>query len=159
MTHFYVWLKLCYASLRDKNLEPRLYLALVGPTEMYKTFTQALIITPILGGRPAADPYDYFTGETKFNADLVKTEHLMINDEQPHDDSERFNSKVKTYCDEIHHRIHPKGKDAVNVKVRWFLTHSANDTWPKILALPDFGDPAIDARTLLLNFEGPSLTD
>ena len=157
--HFYVWLKLSYESLRDGNLEPRLYLALVGPTEMYKTFTQELIITPILGGRPAADPYDYFTGKTHFNAELAKTEHLMINDEEPHDDSERFNSKVKQYCDEVHHQIHPKGRDKVTVKVRWFLTQSANDTWPKILALPDFGDSAIDARTLLLNFEGPSLAD
>ena len=62
--HFYVWLKLSYEALRDGRLEPGLYLIFVGSTGMYKTFTQELIIPPILGGRPAAHPYQFFTGGT-----------------------------------------------------------------------------------------------
>ena len=77
--YLYGWLKVALAGLRDRRWAAGQVLAFAGPVSGGKSLLQCLI-TELLGGR-SAFPYQYMTGETTFNADLFRAEHLVVDDQ------------------------------------------------------------------------------
>src|SRR6266478_86630 len=104
------WLKVAVNSLRTHRYTPGQAVAFAGPGGVGKTFVQEHIVTPLLGGRMAR-PYQYMSGQTPFNAELCKAEHLMISDEIGKTDLEsrtEFGAKLKDICVNHSQKLHGK---------------------------------------------------
>lgn len=150
--YFYGWMKVSLASLeRGPRFVPGQMLVFAGPAGCGKSLLQNLI-TEMLGGR-SAGPFDYMTGETNFNADLVEAEHLMIEDEAASSDSRirrYFGAKVKTMLYNETQRIHGKGRKGLKLCPFWRITLSVNDEPENLMVLPMLDESLMDKVMLFL---------
>jgi hypothetical protein len=140
LEYFYGWAKHAYESLATTKFQPGQMLVFGGPKDTGKSFVQAHIITPLLGGRQS-NPYQYMTGMTTFNGELFKAEHLAISDEMPAtEDRERlaFGNAIKKLVSEEKHRLHAKNREGVNLTAPpfWRVTMSVNDEPEDLMQLP-----------------------
>jgi hypothetical protein len=157
--YFIGWLKVAYEALSSGNFIPGQVLVLVGQPNTYKTFAQENIITPILGGR-TAEPLQFMTGQTSFNSDLFKAEHLMISDEVPstdYEDRKRFASAIKKLTFNETQRMHAKGRDAIDLKPLWRISMSLNPE--DIEILPPIEDGLTDKVMLFAVNDPISIKD
>jgi uncharacterized protein DUF5906 len=123
------------------------------------------LITEILGGR-SAKPHRYMMGQTDFNGDLVRAEHLMIEDEPASTDlrSRRdFGSRIKEITANVMQSCHPKHRDAITLDPFWRLTISVNDEPENLMVLPPLDDSLEDKLIILKTYQQampmPSETD
>lgn len=139
------WLKLSLEALAAGATRPGQAIAIVGPKDCGKSFLQN-ILTQLLGGRSAV-PYQYMTGQTPFNRDLIGAEHLMVEDNDARTDikSRRtFGSAVKVITVNEDQRLHAKGRDAVMVRPFWRLSITVNDEPENMMLLPPLDDSLAD---------------
>jgi len=146
------WLKHAYLNLLPENKAyyPGQMLALCGEPNGGKNFFQD-IVTEVLGGR-VAKPYRYLCGGTTFNSDLTGAEHLQISDEvakQDYATRRKFGSAIKDICVNNQQSIHAKGKEAINLPLRWRLTASLNDRDEDLCILPPY-EPQLWEKIILL---------
>ena len=144
------WLKVAYESLRDGLRRPGQALALAGPADSGKSFSQQ-IITAILGGR-ACNPFRYLSGKTAFNSDLIAAEHLAIEDTASSRDireREAFGQNLKELTVNHDQSLHGKGRDALTVQVFWRVTISLNDEPYALMVLPPLDSNMRDKLILL----------
>ncbi len=73
----YAWLKTSRAALRAGVMRPAPWLIFSGPSNCGKSFVQGAVLTPLLGGRHA-DPADWILEKTQHNAEIIGSEHVMI---------------------------------------------------------------------------------
>ena len=155
--YFYGWLKVTLEALHSRKLRPGQTLALCGPHDCGKSLLQNLI-TILLGGR-AAKPYQFMAGQTPFNADLFEAEHLQIEDDQSSTDiraRRNFGASIKAFCVNESHRLHDKGRRAVNgLKPFWRVTITVNDEPENLMVLPPLDDSLEDKLMLLRAFKRP----
>ncbi|MEI6070873.1 MAG: DUF5906 domain-containing protein [Verrucomicrobiae bacterium] len=144
------WLKVGLESLYSGILRPGQALAIVGPKDCGKSFLQN-ILTQLFGGRSGI-PYQYMTGQTQFNHDLFKAEHLMIEDNDPRTDikSRRaLGSAIKVFTVNEDQRCHAKGRDGVVLRPFWRLSITVNDEPENLLLLPPLDDSLADKMLIL----------
>ena len=146
------WLKHAYLNLLPENKAyyPGQMLALCGEPNGGKNFFQD-IVTEVLGGR-VAKPYRYLCGGTTFNSDLTGAEHLQISDEvakQDYATRRKFGSAIKDICVNNQQSIHAKGKEAINLPLRWRLTASLNDRDEDLCILPPY-EPQLWEKIILI---------
>lgn len=148
---FLNWLHLSYKyhfeSISTGQLinMPSQVLAFAGPAGCGKSLTQR-IITELLGGR-CAKPYQFMTGDTAFNGDLFKAEHLTIEDESPSTDMRArriLGNWIKQIATGEEHRLHCKGVDAVMLNPFWRLTISLNEEPENLKVLPPLDESTKD---------------
>jgi hypothetical protein len=148
------WLKHAYLNLLPENqaFQPAQMLALCGEPGAGKNLFQD-IVTEILGGR-VAKPYRYLSGGTTFNSDLTGAEHLQISDEvakQDYPTRRRFGSAIKDICVNNQQSIHAKGREAINLPLRWRLTASLNDREEDLQVLPPY-EKQLWEKIILIKF-------
>ena len=150
---FLAWLKRCVEDVRAGQPRQKQILILAGAKDSGKGRTQEQIITDCLCGR-MADPIEYLTGETGFNADMFGASHLMSGDPAvsvKKDERQRFKQKLKQLAVSQWHRYHPKGKDAVLLAPVWATSISINLSPDDLALLPaptaDFADKVIMLKT------------
>lgn len=68
---FLAWLARSYKAFYSGKVKLGQSVFICGPKNNGKTFLTTCIVKPLLGGR-AADPQQYFTGETPFNSELFE---------------------------------------------------------------------------------------
>ena len=150
------WLKVAINSVRTHKHVPGQAAVFGGGAGVGKTFLQDNIITPLLGGRMAR-PYQYMSGQTPFNAELCKAEHLMISDEIGKTDLEsraELGVKLKDICVNHNQKLHGKHKDGYTIRPYWRLTISVNDNENSMKILPPLDDETWE-KILLLKFSMP----
>ncbi len=149
--HFYAWMKAAFMALEaGPPFSPGQALAIAGERGCGKSLLQNLI-TEMLGGREAK-PFRYFAGKTDFNHDLLKAEHLKLDDEigrSDHRARREFGSKIKETVANQRISCHPKGSDAFMLEPFWRITISLNDNAESLMILPPMDDD-IDDKIFLL---------
>ncbi len=104
-----------------------------------------------------ARPYQYMSGQTPFNAELCKAEHLMISDEIGKTDLEsrtEFGAKLKDICVNHSQKLHGKHKDGYTVRPYWRLTISLNNNEQYMKILPPLDESVMD-KLMLLKLQKP----
>lgn len=143
---FFGWLKCARQSMKaGPPWRPGQILILAGPAGCGKNLCQA-IITEILGGR-AAKPYQYMTGDSPFNRQLLESEHLVIQDELPLQDikSRRiFGARIKDFVVNELQQFHAKGIDAITLTPFWRLSISLNEEVENLQILPPLDESIRD---------------
>jgi hypothetical protein len=89
-----------------------------GPKNCGKSLVAATILTPLLGGK-SEDPFQYFVGETPFNAELTGAGHLVLEDSSSAKDiatRRRLGQEIKKYAANVKKKIHGKNKDGISLK-------------------------------------------
>lgn len=147
---FLSWLAVARRCLDAQTFRPGQVLVLCGAANCGKSLLQH-IITQVVGGR-AANPFQYMSGDTTFNADLVGAEHLMMEDVRSTSDirsRREFGSQIKTItaCDA--QRVHAKGRDALTLRPFWRASLSINDEPENLAVLPPLDDSILDKLILL----------
>ena len=148
-----LWIKVAYECLASRNFRPGQALVMCGPPGCGKSLFQK-VLTQILGGR-TAKPYQYMTGGTQFNSDLLGSEHLTIEDENPSSDiraRRTFGSFIKDIVANSDQRLHAKKCDALMVQPFWRLSVSLNNEPENIMMLPPL-DLSIADKLILLMVE------
>lgn len=145
------WLKVAYQTLRTQSKRTGQVLYLIGPKGCGKSRIQHHIITPLLGGR-SADPLQYLAGRTDFNAELVGSEHLLVEDPDvsgEFNERDKFGKRLKQLAANDSHSLHAKGKDGMTVFPFWRVSVSQNDEQSAIDMIPPleiFADKLIMLR-------------
>ena len=149
--YFDAWIKCALLALKAGSpFRPGQVLGIAGPPGCGKSLLQDLI-TEILGGR-SAKPYRYLTGDTSFNSDLFRAEHLCIEDEPASVDARtrrHFAAAIKGLCVNRVQSFHPKGKDSMSMTPFWRLSISVNDDQDHLMVLPPLDDSLLDKIILL----------
>jgi hypothetical protein len=145
------WLKVSVeAPLNDKSRLGQVMI-LVGPKNAGKSLVQNYIVTPLLGNR-MAKPYRYFSGRTDFNADLMRAEHLMIEDDVASTDIKsrrQFGTNLKQVAANDGHSCHGKYKEAITLYPHWRCTLSVNEEREHLMILPPLEDGLEDKLMIL----------
>jgi|HubBroStandDraft_3_1064219.scaffolds.fasta_scaffold31609_2 hypothetical protein len=144
--YFLAWLRQAYFHLRNQTRSYGQALFLVGPRQCGKSLLQVRLITPILGGR-SAEPFTVITGETRFNSDLVRADHLMIEDKGPSwrgFDRNKFADNIKAITVNVSERCEGKGQDAFTVYPIRRLTISINEESQNFQLIPALDDSILD---------------
>lgn len=154
---FCCWLKIGYQALRAGQRRPGQALIIVGPPDCGKSRIQHQIITPILAGR-SADPKSFFFGRTDFNAELIGSEHLLV-EEVPsssrHEERLFFGERIKEIVANDTARLHKKNRDAVTVSPFWRLSITLNDNPEKLRCLPPLTDDLAEKIIMLQAKQAP----
>lgn len=156
--YFCLWVKLAWESLTRRVFMPGQMLALFGPGGCGKSFLQQ-IVTEILGGR-SADPYPFMVGDTSFNSDLAKAEHLMIEDPKARTSfsaRREFGISIKNWTVNAQIRVHAKGREAITMPLFRRLTLSCNDERENMMIMPPLDESLLDKVALLKC--GPTVLD
>lgn len=147
----YAWLK---SALRSLYAGPPFrrgqVLALAGPVGCGKSLLQS-VLTEVFGGR-VARPFQYLMGDTAFNEDLLKAEHLMIEDEASSRDPRKrdfFGAALKNLVANDVTRAHPKGSKALYLQSFARVTISLNDQPENLSVLPIIRGDLVDKIILL----------
>ncbi len=129
-------------------------LVLAGPAGCGKSFWQNHVISGILGGR-TANPMQYMSGGTGFNEDIIRAEHLMMEDQHSRTDirSRRaLGAAVKEFTVNRMQRCHGKGKDAMAIDSKHWISLSLNDEAENLSILPPMDESLKDKIALIRCF-------
>lgn len=140
------WSKNAVSSLYNGMNKRGQLLVLAGPHGCGKSFWQNRVITPMLGGR-VARPMQYMTGQTSFNEDIIRCEHLLMEDENSRIDlrtRREFGTAIKNFTVNNVQRIHGKGRDAVTVESSHWMSLSVNDEAENLGCMPPMDDSLED---------------
>lgn len=112
-------------------------LVLYGPAGTGKTFVLDKIIVKLLGGRKG-QAFRFISGGTGFNADLLQSEVLAVDDEFNGDakNAGKLEANIKQITATRTHRIEAKGVDAAYLSPFWRLVLCVNDTPRGMSVLP-----------------------
>jgi hypothetical protein len=146
LDHFLAWMRLSYLSLIQQLRSFGQVLFLVGPAQCGKSLLQVRLITPILGGR-SAEPFTYMTGQTHFNSDLIKADHLHIEDQgvsHRQFDRHKFEDFIKITAVGTATRAEAKGQDAFMVYPIRRMTVSLNGESYNFETIPDLSESLVD---------------
>jgi len=150
LIHFMGWIKYARQALHEGVRRPAQALVMAGPIQSGKT-TAIRLAKIALGGRQAM-PYKYLTGKTGFNADLVGSELLVIDDDTGTTDIRSRRAlgdgiKNKLFADAV--RIEGKGSNAFTFDPLWRLMIACNNEPENLLVLPPLNHDLADKLMLL----------
>ncbi len=164
LIRFHGWMKVAHETLCSGQIKAGQVLILAGPPDCGKSLLQK-IITELLGGR-AAEPYQFMSGETQFNADLVAAEHHVVEDEFGSTDyrkRKQFAAQIKMVATGAGQRIHAKGHDAYTMDSFRRMSISVNEEPENLMVLPPLDDSIEDKLLAFLvrtfKFSLPTGTD
>lgn len=145
------WHQVALRSVYTDQKKPGQLLVLAGPPGCGKSLWQNRVVTPVLGGR-VARPLQFMRSSTSFNEDLIRAEHLMLEDEMSSTDIKarrEFGANIKALTVSPTQRVHGKGKTAFYVPAVQRLTLSVNDEAENLAILPPLDESLIDKMSML----------
>lgn len=163
LTYFYGWLKVALQMFDQKTWMAGQALVLCGPPQSGKNLLTYLV-QKLFGGREPGKPYDYMTQKTTFNADLVGSELLTIEDEVSHTDIKArraFGARIKDLAVNKSRRLHKKYADGLTVVPLQRLIISLNDEAERVMILPPMEHDIADKIMIfkVVRHEMPMPTD
>lgn len=150
MPYVWGWCKNGAEGVQRNVLRRGQIFVMAGPAGAGKSFWQRHVLSPILGGR-SARPAQFMFGGTGFNEDIIKAEHLMLEDENTSTDlnsRREFGSAIKNFTVNTGQRLHAKGKNAIVVDSSHWLSMSLNDDMESLQVLPPI-DPSLQDKIQL----------
>lgn len=144
------WSKNAISGLVKGGCRRGQLLVLAGPPGCGKSFWQNRIVTPLLGGR-VARPGQFMSGGTTFNADIISSEHLMLEDENYKTDQKSraaFASAIKGFAVNTTQRVHGKGDNGFLVESSHWVTMSVNDDAEALAIMPPLEKGVVDKLQL-----------
>jgi hypothetical protein len=147
---FMAWLKFSLEAVASGTRTPGHVLILVGPPECGKSLLVS-ICREILGGR-AASPHQAWSKDTAFNADLVGSELLVLDDcySQGKIEARRaVGTSMKESLFNEFVRIHPKGREAFSVAPVWRAIMCCNDDPDSLFVVPPLTSDMQDKMLIL----------
>ncbi|MEQ1861457.1 MAG: hypothetical protein ABMA13_16160, partial [Chthoniobacteraceae bacterium] len=167
--YFHAWHKTVLQSLLNGSpgsWTPRPLLALAGPHSCGKSRLQIMVTNGLLGGR-VANPKAYLTGKENFNANMVKAEHLMMeeldNVSQKMVDRLAFSESMKAVVANSGVTLRLMRTDPMTIMPFWAPTLSMNNDPDKLRSFPpltpDFRDKVIMLLVRRAPLPMPSRTD
>jgi hypothetical protein len=144
------WIKVALEMFQTGSWLAGQALVLCGPAGAGKNLLCTLL-SRLFGGRMPGKPYQYMTGRTTFNAELIGAELLAIEDEaegKSIKERRHFGMSIKDMTVNANQRLHDKGKRALQVVVLRRLLISLNDEPEALLVLPPI-DPGIEDKLML----------
>lgn len=167
---FHAWCRVAYESLahgEPGSYKPGHALILAGPVGSGKSRLQIQIVTPLLGGR-RADPTKFLAGKDEFNADMMASEHQMMEElltgSQKTTDRVELSEAIKRMIANESKRMRLMRTDPMTVDPFWRFSLSMNNDPDKLRAFPmltpDFRDKVlmllVQARPLPMPTETPA---
>ena len=155
LDYLYSWLHRSRSQLIEGDYKQGHILALAGQSNCGKSLSANAIIQPLLG--KSGDPQKYLTGETVFNADLVASEVLIMDDKHGKRSAEAralLGQNLKWIAAGSNSvPCHPKGIDSYSVNPLWRCVICMNDDDQALGAFPPLGEGDCDSigdKVLLL---------
>jgi hypothetical protein len=148
--YFYGWIKQAMLAYRQHRWAPGQVLALAGPREAGKSLLQGLL-TEIFGGR-SADAHNYVAGRTMFNAEMFRSEHLIIEDKNASTTiiaRIELGARIKEFTANRVQHCHGKHKDGLQLGPIWRMSISLNNEPERMMVLPPI-DPDLEDKIILL---------
>lgn len=148
--YFFWWLSLSLRSLYSEEWQPSQVLAFVGPTASCKSLLQR-IVTYVFGGRQVR-VMQSITGSTAFNGDWAEAAHLVIEDDFSENNKAtraRIKEEVKSITVNPTHRVHPKGREAIEIPAFWRMTMSCNPVEESLAVIPHLDESVMNKISLL----------
>lgn len=99
-----------------------------------------------------ADPIQYMTGGTGFNEDIIRAEHLLLEDRHSQTDLKtrrKLGAAVKEFTVNKTQRSHAKGKDAISLDSHHWVSLSVNDEAENLSILPPMDESLKDKISLI----------
>jgi hypothetical protein len=158
LEYFLGWLSWGRLAFVTGSFAPGQVNVFAGPPSCGKNAVLDLIVTPILGGR-SGNPFQYMVGQTTFNGEIAKAEHLIISDQPPtgrYEDKVAFGARIKDLSANQIQRIHSKGKDAFSAEVFWRISVAVNDDDNSFDVLPPL-DVATLEKMMLFRVSQPDI--
>lgn len=159
--YFHGWMKVSCQALYEGgpgNFRPGQAIIFAGRKDSGKSRIQHQVITGLLGER-FADPGAYMFGRSDFNAEMIRAEHLLMEDPVTSTltkDRVFFGEMIKGIVVNDSHRLHPKRKDALMGSPYWRLSISVNDDPDKMRILPLL-TPDMSDKVMLFHVESNPL--
>lgn len=160
--YIYSWLKRARYQLEKEQYMQGHVLAIAGEVGGGKSLAAQEIIQPMLGA--IADAIRYLAKGNDFNADLVGSEMLLLDDpplSRLMVDRKRFGANLKAICaGSSSVSCHGKGVDAYNVSPLWRIVVLLNDDDDALGSFPPLGEGDSDSigdKVLLLRCEKEEL--
>jgi hypothetical protein len=147
--YLYGWLKIAIESLSSGKFRPGQIMAIAGEHGSGKTLLQ-MLLTAFFGRE--AKPFRYLVGETTFNSEMFRAEHLVIGDEAAGTDirtRRHFGKELKQIAAELSHSCHKKRKDAFALRPFWRCSITLNADGENIMVLPPIDESMSDKIMLL----------
>ena len=144
------WWKLGVEVCRHQLQYASQIMVLAGPRSSGKSLLQALM-TETFGGR-SAQPYQFMSGQTPFNSDLMRAEHLLLEDESEDitmSKRRHLAGHIKKICASETQQCHGKNKEAVTLTPIWRLSCSVNDDPERLQVLPPLDSDVADKMIIL----------
>lgn len=139
LPYFLLWLRRFYMSVLEYRPLLGQAIFLCGPKDSGKTLLVYRVIKPLVGDK-ATNPYDYFTGQTAFNAELFESPLLMINDEEGLGAMHmrlKFQARLKSFVVNRAHMYHRKFGTPFSVEWTGRLFATLNDDADSVSVLPE----------------------
>lgn len=127
--YWLAWMRRFYLSIYERVPYMGQAVFLCGPRENGKTLLGYRVIKPLVGDR-SANPYDFFTGQTAWNDELLSSPLLMINDEDaPTRDETRQKliARLKSFVVNPSHMHQARFQSRVNVEWTGRIFITLND--------------------------------
>lgn len=167
--YFHAWHRVVLSSLlygKPGSWTQRPLLVLAGPHGCGKSRIQVNITNGLLGGR-CANPKAFLTGKENFNANMVKAEHMMMeeldNVSQKTIDRLAFSESVKAMVANTGVTLRLMRTDPMTITPFWAVTLSMNNDPDKLRSFPpltpDFADKVIMLLVRRDTFPLPTTTD
>ena len=147
--HFCLWLAAGLRAQACVSFAPGQMVGLAGPAGCGKSLLQA-VVAAAFGGRSAC-PYQYLTGETKFNQHLAEAEVWTIQDCASSTDirtRRKFGASLKEAIVNREIAVYPKGGKAVMLPTFRRVTASFNDEPENVMLMPPMDESLLDKVNL-----------
>lgn len=134
-------------------------LVVSGSSGLGKTFLVDLL-AECFGGR-RAQPAQYAKGGTGFNNDLIAKELQVLDDDglgDSYKERKEMGDLMKRIVAVRDQRCHPKGKDAIMVRVFWRLIYCLNDEAENLQVLPPL-ERGVQDKLMMLKATGALLDE
>lgn len=161
VVYFHAWCKVCLTSLlygKPGSWTQRPLLVLAGPVGCGKSRLQISIINALFGGR-YANPKAFLTGKENFNANMVKAEHLMMeeldNVSQKTIDRLAFGESVKALVANTGVTLRLMRTDPMTITPFWAATLSMNNDPDKLRSFPPLTPDFAEKVMMLLVRRAP----
>lgn len=139
LAHWLAWMKRFYVGVLEYRPLMGQAIFICGPKNCGKTLLSWRVIKPLVGDR-AANPYEYFTGQTTFNAELFESPLLSINDEEGFGNMQtrfKFQARLKSFTVNPAHMYHRKFSTPFSVEWSGRLVVTLNDDPESVGVLPE----------------------
>lgn len=148
--YFHGWLKKARQAFMSGNLRSGQAMIITGKPNHGKSLLATYV--PWMFGKRVADPEQYLTGQTSFNAHLFEAELLLLDDKGANNDFKTrrmIADGIKQIVAGANPQCHAKGQKPITLTPFWRVMMLVNDNAESLTILPAM-DGTIDKKLIIL---------